>query len=430
LSQSLRITRAKDSGTKSTGHDVAPRVWVASELYYPEDTSTGYFLTGIAEGLARGLEVTALTAQPTYAARGRKSPTRERVGGVDVRRCWSTTFPKDSSLLRLVNVATISLSFFLAGLRWFRRGDVVIVVTNPPTLPFLIWIAARWRGARFILLIHDVYPEVLVATGLIGQNGLIARTLAQLVAALYARADRIVVLGRDMKEIVLSKCPSCESRIWIIPNWADTSEIRPAPKSQNPILRELNLVDRFVVLYAGNIGRTQGMEALIEAAGLLRERQHFAFLIAGEGAKRAWVEKSIVERKLGEVRLLPRSSRSDLGVLLGACDAAVISMMPGMKGISVPSRLYNVLAAGRPILAVAEPGSELARIVIEEGVGRVVAPGDGSAIASAIIEMSQDKETLFEMGERGRAAAVGKYSYLPVLDQFRHLIGDVVARDG
>jgi glycosyltransferase involved in cell wall biosynthesis len=239
-----------------------------------------------------------------------------------------------------------------------------------------------------------------------------------------------VVLGRDMKELVLGKCPSSENRIWILPHWGDTSEIRPAPKSENPILHELNLVDRFVVLYAGNIGRTQGMETLVEAARLLRERQDIAFLIAGEGAKRPWVEKTIAEKKLGEVRLLPRSPRSDLGLLLGACDAALISLMPGMTGISVPSRLYNVLAAGRPILAIAESESELARVVIEEGVGRVVAPGDGSAIATAIIEMSQDRESLFEMGERGRAAAVGKYSYLRVLDRFRHLVDDVAARNG
>lgn len=416
--------------TESPARGGGPRVWVVSELYYPEDTSTGHFLTGIAEGLAREYEVKVLAAQPTYAARGRRSSAREWVGGVEVRRCWSTTFSKDTSLLRLVNLATISLSFFLAGLRSFRRGDVVIVVTNPPTLPFLIWVAVRWRGARFVLLIHDVYPEVLVATGLLRWNGLIARSLSRLVAALYARADRIVVLGRDMKELVLGKCPSCENRILIIPNWGDTSEIRPAPKSENPILRELNLVDRFVVLYAGNIGRTQGVETLVEAAGLLRDRQDIAFLIAGEGAKRLWVERTIAEKKLGTVRLLPRSPRSDLGVLLGACDAAVISLMPGMTGISVPSRLYNVLAAGRPVLAIAGPESELARVVIEEGVGRVVTPGDGSAVATAITEMSQDKESLFEMSERGRAAAVGKYSYPRVLDRFRNLVDDLAARNG
>ncbi len=413
-----------------TARGAGPRVWVASELYYPEDTSTGYFLTGIAEGLATEYEVSVLAAQPTYAARGRRSPARERVGGVEVRRCWSTTFPKDTSLLRLVNLATISLSFFLAGLRSFRQGDVVIAVTNPPTLPFLIWVAARWRGSRFVLLIHDIYPEVLVATGFLRRDGLVARALSRLVAALYARADRIVVLGRDMKELVHGKCPSCEDRIWIIPNWGDTSEIRPAPKSENTILRELNLVDRFVILYAGNIGRTQGVDALVEAAGLLRDRQDIAFLIAGDGARRLWVEKTIAEKKLGEVRLLPRSPRSDLGVLLGACDAAVISLMPGMTGISVPSRLYNVLAAGRPILAIAEPESELARVVIEEGAGKVVAPGDGSAIAAAIIEMSQDKKSLFEMGERGRAAAVGKYSYPRVRDRFRNLVEDLAARNG
>lgn len=412
-----------------TARDEGPRVWVVSELYYPEDTSTGHFLTGIAEGLAREYEVKVLAAQPTYGARGLRAPAREQVGGADVRRCWSTTFSKDTSLLRLVNVVTISLSFFLAGLRSFRRGDVVIVVTNPPTLPFLVWLAARRRGARFILLIHDVYPEVLVATGVLDRNGLIARVLSRLVAALYARADRVVVLGRDMKELVIGKCPACEHGVWIIPNWGDTSEIRPAPKSENAILRELKLVERFVVLYAGNIGRTQGIETLLEAAALLRDRKDIAVLIAGEGAKRAWVKRTIAETKLEDVRLLPRSPRSELGLLLGACDVAVISLMQGMTGISVPSRLYNVLAAGRPILAIAEPESELARVVVEERAGRVVAPGDGLAIATAIVEMSRDKASLLEMGRSARAAAVGKYSYRIALERFRDLVDSLVAQN-
>jgi hypothetical protein len=136
-------------------------VWVVSELFHPERTSTGHFLSCIATGLASSFPVRVLCAQPTYSARGRRARRRERLGGAEILRCWSTTFPKDVLLLRLVNLITISMSILFEACRAFRHGDRVLVVTNPPTLPFVVRWACRLRGARLVLLIHDVYPEAL-----------------------------------------------------------------------------------------------------------------------------------------------------------------------------------------------------------------------------------------------------------------------------
>ncbi|HYC49934.1 MAG TPA: hypothetical protein VEB19_02375, partial [Gemmatimonadaceae bacterium] len=141
-------------------------LWIVSELYYPEETSTGRLLTQLAEGLAASLgpdwRVRAICSQPTYEARGTRAPARERRAGVEIFRCRGTTFRRDRLWRRLANVLTISGALVLRLLRGVHRGDVVLVVTNPPLLPFGVTAVCRLRGARCALIVHDVYPEVLV----------------------------------------------------------------------------------------------------------------------------------------------------------------------------------------------------------------------------------------------------------------------------
>jgi colanic acid biosynthesis glycosyl transferase WcaI len=152
-------------------------LWIVSELYYPEETSTGYFLTKIAEGLASNHSVHVVCGQPNYSAQKVRASSREIHNGVVIRRCWATTWNKNIWPLRLINFLTISISIFLHLIFVLRHGDQVLVVTNPPFLPFLTHWACRVHGARCFLLIHDVYPEVLVAAGLLSPNSRITRFL-------------------------------------------------------------------------------------------------------------------------------------------------------------------------------------------------------------------------------------------------------------
>jgi glycosyltransferase involved in cell wall biosynthesis len=395
-------------------------VWLVSELYYPEETSTGHFLTGIAEGLAGRYRVRVLSAQPTYAHRGERAAARERRHGVEIRRCWGTALDKDVLAFRMLNLATISVSIFVRALLVFRRRDCAIVVTNPPLLPFLVALACRWKGARCILLIHDVYPEVLVAAGLAPRR--LQRLLARATRWLYRSVDRIVVLGRDMETLVASRLGRDRPPIVLIPNWADADEVRPAPRGECRLLGELGLIDRFVVQYSGNMGRTHGLEAVLGAAESLLGSDSIHFLLIGWGAKKRWVDRAVQERSLTNVTVLSPRPRSELADALNACDLALISLVAGTAGVSVPSRMYNVMAAGKPILAAAEEGSELARVVAEERVGWVVPPGDAAALAAALERARQCPQSLREMGERARRAAEGKYTLERVVGAYHSLI--------
>ena len=194
------------------------KIIIVSELYYPEQNATGHILTGIAEGLAEKDSVNVLCAQPCYNQRGIKAPKWEEHNGVDIRRCWSTTCDPRKIWGRLLNFATTSLSIGWRTLFSIKRDDKVLVVTNPPLLPFLIRWVCWLKGAKFVLLVHDVYPDVFVPLGLMQSSHPFYRMLSQANGKLYASADRVVVLGRDMARLVEGKSMGL-AQVIVISNW-------------------------------------------------------------------------------------------------------------------------------------------------------------------------------------------------------------------
>jgi glycosyltransferase involved in cell wall biosynthesis len=384
-------------------------------------------MTRIAEGLAETMAVSVLCSQPTYAARGKRAPRHETRRGVEIWRCTGTTLDKNKLLFRVMNLTTITLSIFVAALGRLRRGDVVVAVTNPPTLPFAILVACRLRGARCVLLVHDVYPDVLVASGLLGKRNVAISATRALQRGLFRSVDRIIVLGRDMETLVARQMGARSDRLLRIPNWADLAEIRPVSRLGNPMLANLGLSEKFVVQYSGNMGRTHALECLVDAAELLQETNpavHFLFI--GSGAKRKWLEQSVHDRGLRNVTILPYQPRESLEISLNACDVAVLSFVPGMAGVSVPSRMYNIMAAGRPILAAADPESELAQLVREERIGWIVPPDVPERIAAAVVDAQRDVDALRVMGARAREAAEAKYSYEFVISAYRGLLSPML----
>jgi glycosyltransferase involved in cell wall biosynthesis len=406
---------------------VGRTVWVVSELYYPEDTSTGYFLTKIAEGLAGSFAVNVLCAQPTYAHRGLRAPREEKRNGVHIFRCAATTLDKNVLLFRIANHITVALSIFVRAVGRFHKDDYVLVVTNPPLLPFLILAACRLRRAKCVLLIHDVYPEALIAAGMLRSNSLAARALSRLTSLLYRGVSRVVVLGRDMRKLVLRRARLDSDRVVVIPNWADLDEIIPGGRASSALIAQLGLRAKFVVQYSGNIGRTHGIERLLDAARALADREEIHLLFIGSGAKFHWLRRAVQAENLPNVSLLPLRPRHELSDSLNACDLAVISFIPGMAGISVPSRMYNILASGRPILAVADPESELAMLVREEGVGWVVPPDRADRVVEAVLEAYGQPEQLAQMGMRARRFAESSCALSSVVAAYVSLMRELDA---
>ena len=403
------------------------KVWVVSEVYSPDEAGGAYFMSKLAEGLGQYNSVNVLCGYPVYTARGTMVPKYEIRNGVNVERCYQTKFDKNIIVLRLFNLLTVSISIFLKALNGIRKQDIALVVTTPPLLPFLVLLASRLQRAKCILRIEDVYPETLIATGLLGKRNIVTRVLSFMNKILFGSFDRITVLGRDMEQLVKNKLGHPGKHVTIIPNWADVDLVKQAPKEDNNLLRELGLLDKFVIQCAGNMGRAQGIENLFKVVEMLKNEKDVYFLFIGSGAKRSWMEREISDKELSNVTILDQRPRSDQGNFLNACDIALVPLLPGMTGAGVPSRLYNIMSAGKPIIAVTGHGSEIEQVVLEEDIGWFVPAGQPEKLAEAILDARSSPERLLEMGKRARSAAVAKYSQQRVINDYCMLIRDLGA---
>lgn len=397
------------------------RVWIASEVYWPEEASTGFIVTEIGEELATDWPVFVLCGKPRYDRRGEDTPDEECRRGVVIRRLRGTTLNKNNLLLRVINMVSITVSTFSAAVLGFGRGDVVIVTTNPPALPFAITVAAKLRGAKVLLMLHDVYPDVLATAGFLKRSTLIFGALALANQWLYRKVDCICTLGRDMAKLAEQRANSGVQRTFVVtvPNWSDTEAVTPEPREENRLLRSLGIADRFVVQFAGNAGRVQDVETIVAASQLLAVTDpDIHFLFVGSGQKWEWLKATASALALRNVTIVDSLPRSRQNEFLNACDIAVTAFIDGMLGLGVPSRMYGIMAAGRAQIAAIDPASEQALVIDEERIGWVVQPGDADGMASAIRRARVNDRERTEMGLRARQAAEAKYARRIALDRY------------
>jgi glycosyltransferase involved in cell wall biosynthesis len=398
------------------------RLWVVTELYYPEETSTGYYLTQIAEGLAEDFDVKVICGQPNYSARGVTAPKQEIHKQVEIFRCSGTRLDKNVILFRLLNMITLGLSTLFTALKRFRKGDRVLVVTTPPSMPFIAAVASLFRGSAYTLLVHDNYPEILLAVGKATPGSSFVRLIHFCNRWLYKYSASMIAVGRDMHDLLANKTAGLDIPIATIPNWAELESVEPRPRVENALLADLGLMDKFVFLYAGNMGHPNDMESVLDAAAALVNNPHIHFIFLGSGVKRPWLERSTKERGLTNVTILDPLPRSEQLNFLNACDVAIVTLVSKMKGVSMPSRTYNALAAGKPILGIVEEGSELARVVADDGLGWIVPPHRPDLLGEVIAHIYQSKQELPAIGERARRAALERYSSQLALERYRAVL--------
>jgi glycosyltransferase involved in cell wall biosynthesis len=371
--------------------------------YWPDVSATGQLLTELAEDLVRdhGWEVTIVTGYPVGAPA--QPPARETRNGVRIVRAAGTTRDPRRFWGRAANYVSYFVSALCAGFV-VPRPDVVVALTDPPIIGLAAKACAAWNRAPFVFLCEDVFPEVAVLVEDF-QSPLVNRVLDRVNRFLVARADAIVALGDTMRRHLVERKGADPEKITIIHNWADCTAVQPAPRD-NAFARAHDLVDRFVVLHAGNVGLSQNLDAVLDAARLLQDTPGVVLVFVGEGSRKAALQARVAREQIGNVLFLPFQPRAAMGDSYATADVSLVSLRQGLAGVIVPSKLYTVLASGRACLAAVEDDCEVAQIVREGQCGRVVGPGDAMAIADAVRTMAADRDETRGMGARARDMAL------------------------
>ncbi len=400
------------------------RILFMGQCYAPEDVSAAVLITELAVDLAhRGHDVTVVTGAPSYpygrVFEGYRNPlySVEMLDGVRVVRTWSHISPSKKVLPRLLHYGTYSLTAFYGGL-FSPRPDVILSYSPPLPLGLSAWLLSRLWGVPWVLQIEDLYPDAAIAAGVLTNRPLIAffRAIEEFQ---YRRAQRISVISENFRENLLGKGVP-DSRVEVIPVWADPDQVRPLPK-HNSFRRQNGLDGQFVVMYAGNIGLTSCLEDVLHSAELLRDHHDIEFVIVGEGVRKDDLQAEAKTRSLTNVRFLPYQPREIFPEMLAAADLSLVTLNAGAALSSMPSKTFNVMASARPILAVTPPGSEVMRIVTEAGCGVNVPPGAPRELAETILQLQSDRPALAQMGQNGRTCLEGKYSRAHCVDAYEQM---------
>jgi colanic acid biosynthesis glycosyl transferase WcaI len=393
---------------------MSKKVVIVSQHFPPDSSTTAAIMFTIAESLASEHEVLVLSGTPGSRSKNAKPSAKALV--IEIRNRIS---PKAVLISRALQEALFSLRAFAALLTALRPGDIALTVTAPFMLPYAVAAAAKLKRSRSILIMHDLYPDVLVMAGLAKPRSMLARTISAANSLLFRALSAIVTIGRDTENLLLRYKELSRDKIHFIPNWTTLVPFVRPMRSDNPYRREHH--GCFIVGLSGNLGFTHDPGIVFEAAEQLRQQQNIHFLLSGWGVGYENLMRLQSESKLPNITMVGRVEDERLEEFLSAADVWLIPYRKNGAGVSVPSRLYNLLAVGRPIILVAEQEAEAALMIAENNLGWVIGPGDRDHLIEAIYAASNTADP--SMSER--AVAISRnFSREQAMRRYTHLINE------
>jgi len=400
------------------------RILVITPHYLPDGGPSAALYTMLCEALARrGHGVTVLSAVPHYPS-GHVPPRyrgfrirRNSERGVEVIRVPVPSMDRANLALRMLQFGWYQIAMTLAGLP--VPYDVVLS-SNPALqvgLPFYVLSVLRRKPA--IYSVHDVYPDAGVALGIFRQSAVI-KTVAALEGYCLRHAARVRVLsGSFISRMKAFGVPG--EKLALIYDWVDTGLIKPLPR-ETEFAREYSLRDRFVVLYAGNLGLSQGLGVVLTAAEMLAAQRDIHFVLVGEGANRLRLVDEAKRRKLANVSFIPFQPRERLAEVLATADVSLAILKQGLGFRSLPSKIFSIFASGRPLVASLDEGSDSWETIMRSKAGLCVLPENPKQLAEAILKLKQTPELRRHMGEQGRAFALKYHSADAAAQEFERLL--------
>ena len=412
-----------------------PQVVFLNRCYWPDSEATGQLLEDLCHYLSETYDVHVLCGQPNSPSPGAEflaSGIQIREG-ITIHRVKHTRFAKRIPAGRIVNL----LSFANAASRYLYRSglspDVFVTETDPFLLPIVASKHSAATDAKLVSYLQDIYPDVAEAIGK-AKDGVMTRRIRERLRSAYQASQRVIVLGACMKQRLASLPWGIDpSKIHIIPNWADTESIQPVSLEDNPFRERQGLAERFVVMHSGNMGLTQRLDVLVDAAASSLWPARAVLMLVGDGAARPLLQQQVrdlakqVDFDLTDrVRFLPYQPREKLAESLSAGDVHVVSMHESITGCLCPSKLYGILAAGRGVIAVADEATDLCQTVAAEKIGWTCKPGEHEAIARCVAAASEHPDDCANAGQRARQLALSTYDRRVVTKKFKTLLDSVL----
>ncbi len=406
--------------------DYKSRLVFLNRCYWPDSEATGQLLSDLCESLVDEFDVHVVCGQPNFPTTdGYLQRGTEDRNGVTIHRLKHKRFDKRIPTGRLLNL----ISFSHSASRYLQlsrlAADIVICETDPFLLPL---VASRYAGrvdASLICYLQDIYPDVAEAIGKV-RSGWLTSQIRRRLRAVYQKADRVVVLGECMRRRLEGLPWSISPDLMrVIPNWADCQSIEPKPTESSDLRHRENLANAFVVMHSGNMGLTQRLDVLVEATNSVHWPEAAVLLLIGDGAAGKSLQARAAALGSKRVRFLPYQPRQDLADSLSAADLHVVSMDERITGCLCPSKLYGIMAAGRPILAIASGDTDLARVVSENKLGWCCSPGQADEIAKAVASASKDCLHREAAGLNSRRLARHAFDRPVVLNEFKAMVAEL-----
>ena len=393
------------------------RYLVLSEYVHKEQNSTGYYWSQLIDILGNKYDKTILVSPDIYKSSGFKK--------IDSVIHHTFKFYKTKSLSKIpraLSQLSQQFGFFKYLIKYANKETIVFTGTNPPFLLILVAVVKQFKNFKWLLLVHDVFPENFVPGGILKQNSVFYKTVKSVFDWVYSQPDEIIVIGRDMKKLINLKTNNTVP-IEFISNWAVKNEVVPTSKKDNELIKSLGWQNKIVFTFFGNIGRLQGIDNLLKAIDKVTA-ENASFLFLGRGHRVKLLEEYITQNPNKNIRYLGQIDDKNKSIGLNACDVSLVTLGEGMLGLGVPSKSYFTMAAGKPLLIVAEQLSEISMLVNEVGIGWECEPGNPKRLASLIDVIC--KERLYEQTNDIRKYFENNFTESIILKKFENVFERLV----
>lgn len=399
--------------------------------YHPDRLGNAPLMTGLAEGLVeRGHRVTVVCALPHHEtgridpAYGGRAWVRDARNGVDILRVWLYA-PGDGAggaAAKMANYASFTATAMAAALT-VRGVDVIFTPSPPLTLGVVDHLVGRVKRVPFVYNLQDLFPEAAVRLGVLTDRRMIA-AFERLERWVYRKATRLSIISEGFRAHLRARGVP-DARIAYIPNYTDTDEITPRARTGNPVRAAHGLEDCFVVQFSGRMGYSQGLGTVIDAWRMLDDLPRARLMMVGDGQARPLVESALADDPRAIV--LPTQPRERLADLLGAADVGLAPLKRGMAATCIPSKIFGIMAAARPVIAGVEADTDTARLIEAADAGIVVPPEDPRALADAIRRLYRRPKLGRAMGAAGRLHVVGHHSRHAIVARYEVLLEEAIA---